>query len=227
MNRLDSYTRLNHKIAPYQIVIVPVIKNEADTQAVMDYINNLRAELNKAMPFGEKIRVKLDKRDKSSVDKFWEWTRKGAPIILEIGKRDADGNNVMMKRRIYINTPEGKQVISKDDIITNVAKYLQDIQDEMFKRAKNRMLNNIRTDIKTPEEFRAYFANASEWIEDGKQGKVAFVRGKWSGDENSDALLKELKITIRCLPFDQSGTEGVCLLTGKPATIDVIYAKCY
>ena len=215
------------KIAPYQIVIVPVIKNEADTDAVMDYINNLRTELNKAMPFGEKIRIKLDKRDKASVDKFWEWTRKGAPIILEIGKRDADGNNVMMKRRIYINTPEGKQVISKDDIIANVAKYLQDIQDEMFKRAKTRMLANIRTDIKTPEEFRAYFANASEWIEDGKQGKVAFVRGKWSGDENSDALLKELKITIRCLPFDQSGTEGVCLLTGKPATIDVIYAKCY
>ncbi|MBR6663598.1 MAG: proline--tRNA ligase, partial [Alphaproteobacteria bacterium] len=54
-----------------------------------------------------------------------------------------------------------------------------------------------------------------------------FVRGKWSGDANSDALLKELKITIRCLPFDQSGSEGVCLLTGKPATTDVIYAKCY
>ena len=77
------------------------------------------------------------------------------------------------------------------------------------------------------KQFREYFANANEWIEDGKQGKVAVVRGKWSGDENSDALLKELKITIRCLPLEQSGTEGICLLTGKPATKDVIYAKCY
>lgn len=215
------------KIAPYQIVIVPVIKNEADTEEVMTYINNLRGELSKAMPFGEKIRIKLDKRDKSSVDKFWEWTRKGAPIILEIGKRDVEANNVMMKRRIYINTPEGKQVVAKDDIIANAAQYLADIQTEMFARAHARLQANIRTDIKTPEEFRAYFANMNEWIEDGKCGKVAFVRGKWSGDENSDALLKELKITIRCLPFDQSGSEGVCLLTGKPATIDVIYAKCY
>ena len=215
------------KIAPYQIVMVPVIKNEADTDTVMNYINELRSELNKAMPFGEKIRIKLDKRDKSSVDKFWEWTRKGAPIILEIGKRDVEANNVMMKRRIYINTPEGKTIVSKDDLIANTVGYLEDIQAEMLSRAKARLQANIRTDIKTPEDFRAYFANQSEWIEDGKQGKVAFVRGKWSGDENSDALLKELKITIRCLPFDQSGTQGVCLLTGKPATIDVIYAKCY
>ena len=91
------------KIAPYQIVIVPVIKNEDDTQVVMDYINSLRSELNKNMPFGEKIRIKLDKREKSSIDKFWEWTRKGAPIILEIGKRDVEGNNIMMRQRIHIN----------------------------------------------------------------------------------------------------------------------------
>lgn len=215
------------KIAPYQIVIVPVIKNEDDTQVVMDYINSLRSELNKNMPFGEKIRIKLDKREKSSIDKFWEWTRKGAPIILEIGKRDVEGNNVMMKQRIHINTADAKKIISRDDIVANAAKYLQDIQNTMFDRAKARLQSNIRTDITTPEQFREYFANANEWIEDGKQGKVAFVRGKWSGDENSDALLKELKITIRCLPLEQSGTEGICLLTGKPATKDVIYAKCY
>ena len=88
------------KIAPYQIVIVPVIKNSADEDAVMEYINQIRKNLSNKTAFGEKIRVKLDKRDKPSVDKFWEWTRKGAPIILEIGKRDADSNNVMLKTRM-------------------------------------------------------------------------------------------------------------------------------
>ena len=215
------------KIAPYQIVIVPVIKNEADTDAVMEYIKSLQADLQKQFPFGEKMRIKLDKRNKASVDKFWEWTRKGAPIILEVGKRDADGNNLMLKQRIYINTPEGKKVVGRDEFVANAAKYLEDIQAVMFKKASDRLFANIRTDITSPEAFADYFANMNEWIEDGKQGKVAFVRGKWCGDPATEEILKQMKITIRCLPFDQTNTEGVCLLTGKPATLDVIYAKAY
>ena len=215
------------KIAPYQIVIVPVIKNSADEEAVMAYIEEIRQDLSAQTPFGEKLRLKIDRRDKSSVDKFWEWTRKGAPIILEIGKRDADAGNVMIKERLKLGTPEGKQIAPCTEFCATAAERVQNIQKAMFERAKTRLFSNIRTDITTPEAFQAYFAEANQWIEEGKQGKVAFVRGKWSGDENSDQLLKNMKITIRCLPFDQSGTEGTCLLTGKPATIDVIYARSY
>ena len=215
------------KIAPYQVVIVPVIKKPEDEAAVTDYINTIVAELKKITPFGEKIRLKLDKRDRSSVDKFWEWTRKGAPVILEIGMRDAAAGKVMLKERIKINTPEAKSIISREELIDTLASRLERIQRDMFDAAKARLTSNIRTDIVTPEDFRAYFAQSNEWIEDGKTGKVAFVRGKWSGDPDSEALLKELKITIRCIPFDQSGTEGTCLLTGKPAKTDVIYARSY
>lgn len=215
------------KIAPYQVVIVPVIKKPEDEAAVTDYINTIVAELKKITPFGEKIRLKLDKRDRSSVDKFWEWTRKGAPVILEIGMRDAEAGKVMLKERIKINTPEAKSIISREELIDTLASRLERIQRDMFDAAKARLTSNIRTDIVTPEDFRAYFAQSNEWIEDGKTGKVAFVRGKWSGDPDSEALLKELKITIRCIPFDQSGTEGTCLLTGKPAKTDVIYARSY
>ncbi len=215
------------KIAPYQVVIVPVIKKPEDEAAVTDYINTIVAELKKITPFGEKIRLKLDKRDRSSVDKFWEWTRKGAPVILEIGMRDAAAGKVMLKERIKINTPEAKSIISREELIDTLASRLERIQRDMFDAAKARLTSNIRTDVVTPEDFRAYFAQSNEWIEDGKTGKVAFVRGKWSGDPDSEALLKELKITIRCIPFDQSGTEGTCLLTGKPAKTDVIYARSY
>lgn len=215
------------KIAPYQIAIVPVIKNPADEEAVMVYIKEIQKGLAGKTPFGEKIRVKLDKRDKSSVDKFWEWTRKGAPMILEIGKRDADGNNVMLKIRTKLGTSEGKLILSREAFENTVTERLENIQKEMFEKAKSRLLGNIRTDITTPEAFKAYFDQSNEWIEDGKAGKVAFVRGKWSGDPNSEELLKAMKITIRCIPFDQSGTEGTCLLTGKPATMDVIYARSY
>ena len=215
------------KIAPYQIILVPVIKKAEDEGDVMNYIGKIAEELKKHAPFGEKIRIKIDKRNKSSVDKFWEWTRKGAPIICEIGKRDVDSNNVMVKERLKLGTPEGKQILNATDFVASIDERLLNIQNEMFTKAKNRLEQNIRTDITTQEEFNKYFAESNSWIEDGKQGKVAFVRGKWSGDANSEELLKAMKITIRCIPFDQSGTQGTCLLTGKPATLDVIYARSY
>lgn len=215
------------KIAPYQLVIVPVIKKAEDEQDVMNYIGQLVAVLKLQTPFGEKIRIKVDKRDKTSVDKFWEWTRKGAPVICEIGKRDVDGAKVMVKERLKLGTPEGKEIVDSAEFTNSIAERLEAIQEAMFNRAKDRLEHNIRTDITTPEQFNAYFAESNTWIEDGKQGKVAFVRGKWSGDANSEELLKAMKITIRCIPFDQSGSEGTCLLTGKPATMDVIYARSY
>ena len=216
------------KIAPYQIVIVPVIKNDADEDAVMEYIKGLQKELLQQAPFGEKIRIKIDKRDRKSVDKFWEWTRKGAPVILEIGPRDVAEDNVMVKERLRLGTPEGKAVVKRDEFVRTIAERLEKLQKEMFAKARARLEKNVRTDIKTKKEFEEYFANSNVWIEEGKAGKVAFVRGKWSGDPNSEELLKAMKITIRCIPFDQSGTKGECLLTGKQdAEIDVIYARSY
>ncbi len=215
------------RIAPYQVVIIPVIKKPEDENTVMNYINNLAAEIRKLIPFGEKIRIKIDKRDRKSVDKYWEWTRKGAPIICEIGPRDAAENKVMLKERLKINTSNAKEIIGKEEFIATLSQRIENIQKEMFDRAKKRLDANIRTDIKTVEDFNRYFEQSNEWIEDGKQGKVAFVRGKWSGDPNSEELLKAMKITIRCIPFDQSNTQGTCLLTGKPATMDVIYARSY
>ncbi|OLA82487.1 MAG: proline--tRNA ligase [Azospirillum sp. 51_20] len=216
------------RIAPYQVVLVPVIKNEADREKIMAYIEEVKALLKGLTPFGEKIRIKVDNRNKSSVDKFWEWTRKGAPVICEIGMRDAEGGKVMVKERLKLGTPEGKEIIAREEFARGLSERLENIQHEMFVRAKARLENNIRTDIVTHEEFEKYFANANRFIKDGDKNAVTFVRGKWSGDPNSEELLKALKITIRCIPFDQSGSKGECLLTGaKDATVDVIYARSY
>ena len=122
---------------------------------------------------------------------------------------------------------EDKEIAKTEDFIGTIGQRLETIQHEMFARAKARQDANIRTDIKTPEEFKAYFANNNEWIEDGKQGKVAFVCGKWNGKAETEEILKSMKINIRCIPFDQSGATGKCLLTGEDATLDVIYARAY
>lgn len=214
-------------IAPYQVVIVPVVKKAEDEEKVMAYINGIYQELRAKTAFGEKLRIKLDKRNKNSVDKFWEWSRKGAPVIVEIGPRDVDTNGMMVKERLKLGTQEGKEIIASADFVKTVGERLETIQKEMFVRAKKRLDTNVRTDITTPEQFRDYFANANEWIADGQPGKVAFVRGKWNGKPETEEILKELKITIRCIPFDQSGTNGKCLLTGDDAVMDVIYARSY
>ena len=214
-------------VAPYQVVILPLIKNEADKDTILAYVEEIRKELKTKMPLGDKIRIKVDIRDKKPVDKFWEWSKKGAPIIVEVGMRDIEGNNLMVRERLKINTPEGKEIVSRDEFVNTIEQRLQKIQQQMFDTANNRLQQNIRTDIDTKEKFAEYFANSNEWIEDGKEGKVAFVRGKWCADPQTEEILKAMKITIRCIPFDQSNTEGECLLTGKKATMDVIYSRCY
>lgn len=215
------------RIAPYQIIFIPLIKKNDDAAKIMEYIENIQAQLKNKTAFGERLRTKIDSRDKSSVDKVWEWVRKGAPMVCEIGARDIENGGLMVKERIFFGQPEGKKILKTEEFVATVSERLEFLQHEMFKRAKERLEQNIRTDIKTPEEFAAYFANGNEWIEDGKQGKVAFVRGKWCADPATEELLKAMKITIRCIPFDQSGTTGKCLLTGKDATLDVIYARSY
>lgn len=215
------------RIAPYQIIFIPLIKKNDDAEKIIAYIENIQAQLKNKTAFGERLRTKIDSRDKSSVDKVWEWVRKGAPMICEIGARDIENGGLMVKERIFFGQPEGKKILKTEEFAATVSERLEFLQHEMFKRAKERLEQNIRTDIKTPEEFAAYFANGNEWIEDGKQGKVAFVRGKWCADPATEELLKAMKITIRCIPFDQSGTTGKCLLTGKDATLDVIYARSY
>ncbi len=215
------------RIAPYQIIFIPLIKKNDDAAKIMEYIENIQAQLKNKTAFGERLRTKIDSRDKSSVDKVWEWVRKGAPMVCEIGARDIENGGLMVKERIFFGQPEGKKILKTEEFAATVSERLEFLQHEMFKRAKERLEQNIRTDIKTPEEFAAYFASGNEWIEDGKQGKVAFVRGKWCAEPATEELLKAMKITIRCIPFDQSGTTGKCLLTGKDATLDVIYARSY
>ena len=193
-----------------------------------DAAEKLRDAL-KAQTFaGEKVRVRLDNRPKEAVDKMWEWTRKGAPLIVEVGAKDLEKNAVMFRNRIKINRDGWKNFEDVDVFIATISEKLQAIQDEMLARANERLTQNVVTDIKTAAEFEAYFANANVYLENGgKAPKVAFVRGKWSGDEATLDKLKEMRLTIRCIPFDQSGSEGECLLSGKKATLDVIYARSY
>ena len=213
-------------VAPHQIVIVPLLKDKSKIDEVLNYAKKLKQALSDASFKGERLRVKLDDRQKESVDKMWEWTRKGTPLVIEVGPRDVQNNALMVRDRTKINLKEWKEIVSFDAFVASVTDRLANIQNGLLKQAEDRLNKNIKSDIQTPEEFEKYFANQNVFVE-GEKNAVTFVRGKWSGDNDIEEKLKSMKINIRCIPFDQSGTEGVCLITGKPATLDVIYARSY
>lgn len=213
-------------VAPHQIVIVPLLKDKTKIDAVMSYAKKLKSALAGATFKGERVRVKLDDRQKESVDKMWEWTRKGAPLVIEVGPRDVENNALMVRDRTKINLKEWKEITPFDAFVSSVTERLENIQNTLLKQAEDRLNKNIKSDIKTPEEFEKYFSNPNVFV-DGDKPSVSFVRGKWSGDNNIAEKLKSMKINIRCIPFDQSGTEGTCLITGKPGSVDVIYARSY
>lgn len=216
------------KLAPYQVVIIPMLKDKNKADEIMAYAEKLRDQLKKHYFAGERVRIKLDNRPKDAIDKMWEWTRKGAPLIVEVGSKDLEKNAVMFRNRIKISQDGWKNFEGFDDFVNSLPEKLEVIQNEMLNRAQTRLNNNIIT-LNTKEEFDDYFANSNVFLDKAEQGKkVAFVRGKWSGDEATIEKLKEMRINIRCIPFDQTGTEGECLLSGKKgATLDVIYARSY
>jgi len=218
----DDGVRMPPRIAPQQIVILPILRDEAKKQEVMSYCEALKADLQKEAMDGQPLRVKLDARDIASADKRWEWIKKGAPLLLEIGPRDIEGGKVCVTRRNQMSA--GKQFIARDAFVKNAAAELLAIQKSLFAAAlafrKARTVSNI-TDWKA---FEAYFKKDDD---NGFTGEQGFVIAKWSGDPASLEKLAPLGVTVRCIPFEQSGTKGACVLTGAPATQEVIFARAY
>lgn len=221
----DMGLRLPSKLAPKQIIIVPILRGDETEEAVMNYAIALEKELKTLSYAGESVRVQLDKRDRPAPDKKWEWIKKGAPILLEIGPRDVEGNKVAVKLRTSTN-PKA-DFMDRADFIAKVPALLDDVQNTLFDQAKAYRDANTRTDITDFDGFKKYFANKNEWL----QGKnpVGFVRAPWSGDiEATTAALKDLAVTIRCLPKEQADITGkTCVVTGKPATVEAVFGRNY
>lgn len=218
----DDGMRMPPRIAPHQVIITPIARDDADRAKVMDYCEELRGELLKKTFAGQPLRVKLDARDIAGADKKWEWIKKGAPLLVEIGLRDIEGGKVCITRRDQLGG--GKRFVARDEFVATVADELAAMQKALFDQAltcqKERTVSNIRTRA----EFEAYFRKDNDNSFVTGQG---FVLAKWSGDQESLKIIDDLGVTIRCIPFEQDGQEGACVLTGKPARQSVIFAKAY
>jgi len=198
--------RLPPKIAPIQVVLVPIYRDEKQKNIISDYIANIVNDLDN---YG--IRYFVDWSDSSPGYKFNEWELKGVPIRMEIGPRDVESNKVVLVRR---DTGE-KQFLSKDELCVNTKKMLKEIQKSLYEQAK------IFRDKHT-HKVESY-ADFKKIIDYG-----GFVRCGWDGEEETEIKIKEdTKATIRCIPFDENSENLRCVYSNKPAKYEVIYAKAY
>ena len=174
----DIGLRLPPRIAPKQIVIVPILRGDAVDDTVLDYAVALEKDLKKLTYADEIVRVHVDKRDRLAPDKKWEWIKKGAPILIEVGPRDVESNKVAVRIRTSDN-PKA-DFMTREDFITKAPALLDQVQTTLFEQAVQYRDQNLRTDIKNFTAFQKYFADKNDWL--GGKGKVGFVRAPWSGD---------------------------------------------
>jgi prolyl-tRNA synthetase len=229
----DDGLRLPPAIAPRQVVIVPMLRDKPEDAEVLAFGKALVAALNDSLALGEPVRALLDTKAQKSADKRWNWVRKGAPIIVELGPRDAASGNVSFMRRDDLRDGDRvkTQVLARDAFVAAVPGLLAEIQQTLYDEAKARLDGNIRTDITSFEGLAEYFGAAAEDDEDTLAFK-GWVRAAWSkptGEalEAVEQRLKAQKLTIRNAPMDQPATFAPCIFSGELGVEEILIGRSY
>lgn len=200
----DNGLVLPPRVAPVQAVVIPVAQHKP---GVLDAAGALRDRLTAAG-----LRVKMDDSDNSPGWKFAEYEMKGVPLRLEIGPKDMEKEQCVIARR---DTGE-KVFVPLARLEETVKRLLDAVHDNMYAMALKNLQDNT-FDISSPEEAKAI-----------AEGKGGFLRSKWCGSLDCEMAMKERAgVTSRCMPLEQSGTEGVCPVCGKKCTTDIYWGVAY
>jgi prolyl-tRNA synthetase len=205
----DDGLVLPPKLAPIQVVIVPITGKKEDEKALVlekarEYFSALKAK---------GILVKLDDRDGISPGyKFADYELKGVPLRIAIGSRDVAAGNVELAKR----DTKTKEIISAENLPETISNLLDEIQNSIYNKALEYRNSHIHT-VNNWDEFM-----------DAIENKTGFVSAHWDGTGETEEKIKDLsKATIRCVPLNNVQEDGVCVLTGKPSTQRVLFAKAY
>ena len=196
------------KLAPIQVVIVPIYKGDDQLAAISEKVDVFVKELR-----AKGISVKFDTRDTYRPGaKFAEYELKGVPVRIAFGNRDLENNTVEIARRDTLE----KQTVPQDDVVEFVANLLVEIQENLFNKAVSYRKEHT-TVVDTFEEFK-----------DAIENKGGFVSAHWDGTAETEDKIKELtKATIRCVPLENKLEDGKCVFTGLASTQRVLFAKSY
>jgi prolyl-tRNA synthetase len=197
------------RIAPFQVVVVPIFRDEGEKAKIFEAAETVKNQLNE-------FRVKVDFREGVTPGfKFNDWEMRGVPMRVEIGPKEVEGGTVVIARR-DIPGKEGKTTISQDRMVDSVREALDAIHESMFRKASQFLEANTHS-AKSFDEFKEVLA------EEG-----GFLRVHWAGSSDDEAQIKdETKATIRCLPHDADDGVGKCFYTGEETETIAIFAKAY
>ncbi|MDC7996074.1 proline--tRNA ligase [Altibacter sp. HG106] len=204
----DNGLVLPPNLAPDQVVIVPIYRNEEQFEAVSGVATDLLKQLR-----AKNIRVKFDDRDTHKPGwKFNEYELKGVPLRIAIGPKDVEKGTVELARRDTLE----KSFVSQEKVATQVEGLLDEIQNNLFKKAVDFREANTHS-VDSYEEFKKVL-----------KAKGGFILAHWDGTAETEERIKnETKATIRCLPLSENEGAGSCMVTGKPSERRVLFAKAY
>jgi len=219
-------------IAPWQVVIVPMLRDGPEDEAIVAYCRGLRTQLAGLSALGEPVRALLDLKPAKAATKRWGWVKKGAPVVIEVGGRDVAGGNVSVIRRDRLYREDGKldsRVMPRGELVDTLQQTLEDVQNGLLARSTERLRAKIDP-VENWEGVEAHFAEGTKnpgWVD---------VRWSKPTGERLDKVverLKGLKLTIRNAPLGQthqgegSADAGTCVFTGDPAVERILVGRAY
>jgi prolyl-tRNA synthetase len=221
----DDGLRVPPRIAPWQVVVLPMLRDGPEDAAVLNYCRELQQQLAVLSVFGEPVRALLDQRPAKAAVKRWGWVKKGAPIVIEVGGRDVAGANVSVLRRDRLYREDGKldsAVVPRAQFVDEATQMLESIQAALHEQARERMQVNIRRDVTDFAALEAAFASDKPgWVE------VSWSRPTGAELDKVVERLKALKLTFRNVAQDAAPPEGACIFTGAPAVERILVARAY
>lgn len=201
------------KIAPTQVILIPVGPWKK-TPAIIEKLEEIQKALKE-----KGIRVRIDDSDQSPGFKFNEWELKGVPVRIELGPRDLENNQVILKAR----DEDEKITVSIESVVEAVEKELETMQQRLYEKAKAFRDANSHTDIDTLDQLKEHITNCE------KNGTIpGWILGGWCGDDACEAKVKEeTKFTSRNIPFNPPTTKHTCITCGKEAKHTVWFGRAY
>lgn len=224
----DDGLRVPPAIAPQQIVIIPMLRDAPEDAELLSYCEEVRGALASEHALGEKLRVLIDKKPGKAAAKRWDWVRKGAPVIIEVGPRDmADGKLAVLRRDQLWNIANGKPAFAypeRGEFAARAAALLEEIQSSLFSEARERRDANITCGITEWSQAISHFDHGGKypgWVE------AQWAKPTGAALQQVIEKLKAAKLTIRNVPIASEPATGVCLFTGEPAVERILIARAY
>jgi prolyl-tRNA synthetase len=222
----DDGLRVPPRIAPWQVVVVPMLRDQPEDEELVRYCKDIQSNLAKLSAFGEPVRALLDLKHGKAAAKRWGWVKKGAPVIVEVGGRDMAGGQVSVIRRDRLYREDGKLdsvARPRGDFEADVVGLLEQVQTALHEQATAR----LKAGITPVADFAGIETHFADGVKFPGWAEVQWAKPTGAALEKVVERLKALKLTLRNVPADAAPVDGACVFTGEPAVERVLVARAY